>query len=87
MLQNRLVAGLEPTTRGVFVVGAPLERCAPKSGPPEPSCHIQVPKLDEKKAKKAIEEIANFRIVKRELNLMRSMQQGISTHYNTRFGI
>ena len=28
-----------------------------------------------------------FRIEKRGLNLMRSMQQGISTHYNTRFGI
>ena len=28
-----------------------------------------------------------FRIEKRGLNLMRSMQQGISTHYNTRFRI
>ena len=27
------------------------------------------------------------RIEMRGLNLMRSMQQGISTHYNTRFGI
>ena len=38
------------------------------------------------KAKKK-EKKNSFRIVKRGLNLMRSMQQGISTHYNTRFGI
>ena len=35
--------------------------------------------------KKRIESF--FRIVIRGLNLMRSMQQGISTHYNTRYGI
>ncbi len=38
-----------------------------------------------KSEKKAV--AFSFRIVKRGLNLMRSMQQGISTHYNTRFGI
>ena len=43
------------------------------------------PRLDKKKMKKL--ETSFFRIEKRGLNLMRSMQQGISTHYNTRFGI
>ena len=40
--------------------------------------------LDTKEKK---EWFARNRIVKRGLNLMRSMQQGISTHHNTRFGI
>ena len=39
-----------------------------------------------KKQEKAARAFSR-RIVKRGLNLMRSMQQGISTHYNTRLGI
>ena len=45
-----------------------------------------VPLTDFNLRKKKIGKL-NFRIEKRGLNLMRSMQQGISTHYNTRFGI
>ena len=50
------------------------------------ACRLQVPVQDKKKSKKKAVAFS-FRIVKRGLNLMRSMQQGISTHYNTRFGI
>ena len=44
-----------------------------------------IKKSEKKKSPK--ENFPFFRIEKRGLNLMRSMQQGISTHYNTRFGI
>ena len=46
-----------------------------------------VPLTDLNLRKKKKMENKIFRIEKRGLNLMRSMQQGISTHYNTRFGI
>ena len=46
-----------------------------------------VPLTDLNLCKKKKMENKIFRIEKRGLNLMRSMQQGISTHYNTRFGI
>ena len=45
------------------------------------------PKLKKKIKMKKTRVTSFFRIEKRGLNLMRSMQQGISTHYNTRFGI
>ena len=67
-----------------------LPTCANKAAPPATRrADIRtVPTLGkEKKAKKKSMVAFFFRIVKRELNLMRSMQQGISTHYNTRFGI
>ena len=54
--------------------------------PPDPcQCHAQISDFPIRKVKKRI--FLFFRIEKRGLNLMRSMQQGISTHYNTRFGI
>ena len=52
-------------------------------------CHVPIPTFvkNEKKRKKSKKNLLFLRIEKRGLNLMRSMQQGISTHYNTRFGI
>ena len=59
----------------------------PRRGPAR--CHTpHTPKVKKKEEiKKEQKVLFYFRIEKRGLNLMRSMQQGISTHYNTRFGI
>ena len=52
------------------------------------TCQALRKKKSGKKRKFQKKEKSFFiRIEKRGLNLMRSMQQGISTHYNTRFGI
>ena len=53
------------------------------------ACHVPIPTFEknEKKRNKKQKNLLFLRIEKRGLNLMRSMQQGISTHYNTRFGI
>ena len=45
------------------------------------------PQKNKNKKEKKQENLVFFRIEKRGLNLKRSMQQGISTLYNTRFGI
>ena len=75
-------------SRRVFKrLGVPTSAPAPAA---EKWAHVQVPglgKKKEQKEKKSKKDCFFLRIVKRELNLMRSMQQGISTHYNTRFGI
>ena len=60
----------------------PLARASDKQVRPE-----KRKKKMEKTEKKIAKSFFNLRIEKRGLNLMRSMQQGISTHYNTRFEI
>ena len=72
------------------VYGRPWVRRLAKRVPPHFRCpnRSQGRKKKNKKLKKRnLKFFFQFRIVMRGLNLMRSMQQGISTHYNTRHGI
>ena len=69
--------------------GRPWVHGARKTGSPALPISKQVPGMEKKNRswKKETKFFFQFRIVMRGLNLMRSMQQGISTHYNTRHGI
>ena len=67
-----------------FSDGSCAARRARKSGATYRSLDLEKKKNEKKKQKRLL---FLFRIEKRGLNLMRSMQQGISTHYNTRLGI
>ena len=66
--------------------GLSVARARAKSGAALPALARakQVPRPYEKREKKRNEFLFSFRIVMRGLNLMLSMQQGISKHYNTR---
>ena len=69
--------------------GRPWVRGLAKRVPPHFRCpnRSQGRKKKIRSWKKETKFFFQFRIVMRGLNLMRSMQQGISTHYNTRHGI